>query len=151
MRFPYRAYEVAATPASAANDGCIYRPVVPFTLAGPTETLDFFGLLDTGADETYITRRMAERLGLLVGASSEYVIESAGGEVSVTYGVVAIEVTDGTERHKWQTTVGITDQEWSEAILGHSGFLEFFDVLFRGCEHEVVLSRNAAELPDARR
>jgi hypothetical protein len=151
VRFPYRAYEVLATPASAAKDGYIYRPVVPFTLAGPTETLDFFGLLDTGADETYITRRMAERLGLLVEHGSEYVIESAGGEVSVTYGIVKFEVTDGAERYKWQTSVGVTDQEWSEAILGHSGFLEFFDVLFRGLEHEVVLSRNEAALPDAKR
>jgi hypothetical protein len=142
MKFPYRAYEVAATPASVAKDGCIYRPVVPFTLAGPTEALDFFGLLDTGADETYITRRMADRLGLLVRDAPEYVIDSAGGGVAVTYGVVAIEVTDGKERYSWQAAVGITDQEWSEAILGHSGFLEFFDTLFRGFAHEVELNRN---------
>ena len=71
MKFPYRAYEVSATPASGVKDGYIYRPVVPFTLAGPAESLDFFGLLDTGADETYITRRMAERLGLSIGDASE--------------------------------------------------------------------------------
>lgn len=149
MRFPYCAYAVEATPASGVSDGSIYRPVIPFTLAGPTGSLDFFGLLDTGADETYITRGMAERLGIALDNTNEYVIESAGGEVSVVYGTVAIDISDGTEMYRWRATIGITDQEWSEAILGHSGFLEFFDAVFRGREHEVVLNRNTAVLPSA--
>jgi hypothetical protein len=149
VKFPYRAYEVAATPASRATDGYIYRPVIPFTLAGPTEALDFFGLLDTGADETYITRAVAERLGLVIDEAVEYIIESAGGEVSVAYGDVILEVSSGTEQYRWKATVGITDQNWSEAILGHAGFLEYFDVLLLGLEREVVMTRNEAALPRA--
>jgi hypothetical protein len=150
VRFPYRAYEVDATPASAADDGYIYRPVIPFSLVGPTGVLDFFGLLDTGADETYITRHMAERLGIPIEDYSRYEIESAGGNVSVTYGAVTIELNDGTEQFTWKATIGITDQEWSEAILGHSGFLAYFDVLFRNDAHEVVLTRNQTEFPSPR-
>jgi hypothetical protein len=148
VRFLYRAYEVSATPASGGSDGCVYRPIVPFTLAGPSGTLDFFGLLDTGADETYITRRMADRLGVVVGEQPRSLVESASGELSVAYGDVTIEVTDGSEWHKWQAVVGIVDQDWTEAILGHSGFLEFFDVLFRGHEREVVLTRNEKHFHD---
>ena len=147
MRFPYRVYEVSPTPASGAGDGYIYRPVIPFTLSAPSEALDFFGLVDTGADETYLTRRMADRLGLVIDEGSEHIIESASGEVSVAYTNVTIELTDGVEQYSWHTAVGITDQDWTEAILGHSGFLEFFDVLFRGQDHEVVLTRNEAVLP----
>lgn len=90
---------------------------------------------------------MAERLGVLIEDGPEYVIESAGGEVSVSYGAVTIKLTDGDERFNWETTVGITNQDWSEAILGHSGFLKYFDVLFRGQAHEVVLNRNEDVLP----
>jgi hypothetical protein len=147
VRFPYRVYEVFATPASGAEDGYIYRPIIPFTLAGPSEALDFFGLVDTGADETYLTRRMADRLGLVVDEATEHIIESASGEVAVRYAQVMIELTDGVESYRWPISVGITDQDWTEAILGHSGFLEYFDVLFRGHEHEVVLTRNVAVLP----
>jgi hypothetical protein len=143
VRFSYRAYEVDGTPASGVEDGRVYRPVVPFSLVGPAGLVDFFGLLDTGADETYITRGMAERLGLAIDDGSKFFIESAGGEVSVSYGAVAIEIGDGSEQYRWPMTIGITDQDWSEAILGHSGFLEFFDVLFRGSAREIVLTRNS--------
>ena len=84
MRFSYRAYEVDGTPASGVEDGRVYRPVVPFSLVGPAGLVDFFGLLDTGADETYITRGMAERLGLAMDDGSKFSIESAGGERLVT-------------------------------------------------------------------
>jgi len=92
---------------------------------------------------------MADRLGLVIDDGAAYIIDSAGGDVSVSYGTVTIEVTDGIERYKWQTTVGVTNQDWSEAILGHSGCLEFFDALFRGEKHEVVLNRNETALPGA--
>ena len=147
MRFSYRAYEVDSTPASGVEDGRIYRPVVPFSLIGPNGLVDFFGLLDTGADESYITREMAERLGLDLNDTSKYVIESAGGEVSVSYSDVVIEFGEGNEQYRWPVTIGITDQEWSEAILGHSGFLQYFDVLFRGANREVMITRNTKAMP----
>jgi hypothetical protein len=147
VRFLYRGYEVDGTPASGVEDGRIYRPVVPFSLSGPAGLVDFFGLLDTGADESYITRGMAERLGLDVKDASKYVIESAGGEISVGYATVIVEVRDGDEFHRWSMTIGVTDQEWSEAILDHSGFLEYFDVVFRGADREVLITRNAKAMP----
>jgi hypothetical protein len=149
VKFPYRAYEVEPTPASGTIDGHIYRPVIPFTLVGPVGALDFFGLLDTGADETYITRRMAERLGIKVSDTATHVIDSAGGEVAISYGEAMIEVTDGVETHRWRASIGVTDQDWAEAILGHSGFQTYFDVLFRGEQREVVLTRTQAALPNA--
>lgn len=131
-----------------ADERRIHLPsVIPFALLGPAGVLDFFGLLDTGADETYITCRMAERLGLALDSGPSYAIESAGGEVTVTYAKVTIEIMDGTEPIRWPATVGVTDQDWIEAILGHGGFLEYFDVHFRGNEHEVELIRNQANLP----
>ena len=147
MRFPYRRYEVTATPASPLEYGALSRPVIPFTLSGPAGTLDFFGLLDTGADETYITQSMADRLGLVIEDSLTSIVESASGEISIRYGSATLEVTDGDESYRWTTTVGITDQDWAEAILGHAGFLEFFDALFRGRDREVVLTRNESLLP----
>jgi predicted aspartyl protease len=114
---------------------------------GPAGTLDFFGLLDTGADETYLTRQLAERLGLEIQQQSECTLESASGEMSVSYAGVVIELSDGKDIHQWRTTVGITDQDWAEAILGHSGFLEYFDVLFRGKDREVEITRNKETLP----
>lgn len=148
MKFPYRAYEVDATPASATTDGQIYRPVIPFALSGPAGSVDFFGLLDTGADESFITRRMAERLGIAIDDSPTHVIESAGGEVAISYCKVTFDLADGMESHRWSTAMGVSEYEWTEAILGHSGFLEFFDVLFRGDQHDIEIVRNGRPLPN---
>ena len=147
MKFPYRRYEVSATPASRAENGTIYRPVIPFTLEGPSGAVDFFGLIDTGADETYLTRSMADRLGLAIDEQTQCIVESASGEMSCHYGTVAIELGEGEESYRWKTVIGITDKEWAEAILGHAGFLEFFDILFRGHDHEIVLTRNQSAFP----
>ena len=90
---------------------------------------------------------MADRLGLDVKDASKYVIESAGGEVSVGYAEVVVEVFDGGDHYRWPMIIGVTDQEWSEAILGHSGFLAYFDILFRGADREVHITRNAKSMP----
>ena len=149
MRFPYRRYEVSATPASLAEDSILYRPVIPFTLLGRSDALDFFGLLDTGADETYVTRSMADRLGISIDEHLTSIVESASGEMPMRYGTATLEVSDGKESYRWTAIVGIADQDWAEAILGHAGFLEFFDAHFRGHDCEVVLTRNEASLPAA--
>jgi hypothetical protein len=46
------------------------------------------------------------------------------------YGRITVEVTDGNELHSFPITVGVISEEWSEAILGHMGFLEFFEATF---------------------
>src|SRR5690606_31335513 len=94
-----------------------------------------------------LTRQMAERLGLEVLEESDCIIESASGEMSVSYASVTIEVSEGVEIHQWRTTVGITDQDWAEAILGHSGFLQYFDILFCGNDLKLEITRNDSTLP----
>jgi hypothetical protein len=149
VKFPYRRYEVTAAAGSPAEVATLYRPVIPFTLVGPAGGLDFFGLLNTGADETYITQAMANRLGLETNEYSTAIVESASGAISIRYGTATLEVSDGHELFRWTTIIGITEEEWAEAILGHAGFLEFFDALFRGYDSEVVLTRNESALPSA--
>lgn len=149
MRFPYRGYEVEPSPAQPET-AVVYRPVVPFRLTGPRGSFDYFGLLDSGADEVFVTEEMAAQLGLDVDTTNIR-IQSAAGEMVVSYGHVTLEFA-GWEHNRprsyvWPAVVGVAPGPWPEAILGHTGFLVFFDVTFLGDDKLVEIVRNARELP----
>lgn len=139
MRFSYCPYEVV--PVAGGAD-VIYRPVIRIRMKGPRTDGDFWALLDTGADESYITLEMADYLGVVTMPDEVGTVESASGTMTVKYGDVGIEVEDGAESYAWNTTVGIVEEPWSEAILGHRGMLSLFDVTFLGADKEVLLVRN---------
>ena len=68
-------------------------------------------------------------------------IESASGAMNLWYGLLTIEVSGDNEVHAFQTTVGVVGEEWSESILGHTGFLEHLDATFSHVDKLVMLIR----------
>jgi hypothetical protein len=146
MNFPYAAYEVEPTP-SQPDVTIIYRPVIPFRVTGRLGAAVFYGLLDSGADETMLPREMAEAVGVAVDWTCTAIATSASGEMPVAYGEALLEVGRGKARHRWRAIVGVADQPWREAILGHAGFLHYFDAAFSWARRTVRLTRNSVPLP----
>lgn len=146
MKFPYGQYDVEPTP-SQPGVTVVYRPVIPVRLIGVSAAAVFYGLLDSGADETLIPQEVANLVGAERVSDQTGMILSASGEMPVTYGAVTIEFGLGPERYRWRATVGIVDQPWKEALLGHIGFLRYFDVTFLGGHRESQLTRNTVALP----
>jgi hypothetical protein len=140
LKFPYAAYEVDPV---AFDESLLYRPVIRVRLTGPLGADDFWALLDTGADETYVTQEMAELLGIVPIEHAFGTVHSASGTMTVRYGELGIELDDGIDNCSWKSIVGIVDQDWPEAILGHRGVLEFFDAKFLGAEKSVILSSHS--------
>jgi hypothetical protein len=96
----------------------VYRPVVPIRLIGLIADAVFYGLLDTGADETLIPKEVADLIGVKMAPDPAGAIVSASGEISVSYGALAIEFGQGKEGYRWRTMVGVVEQPWKEALLG---------------------------------
>ena len=138
MRFSYQPYDVIPTPATP-DATKIYRPVIPVRFSSRTASAIIWSLLDTGADESYITEEMAEFLGVEPIAEATYGVESAGGELTARYGVCDVEVRYGGEIFARRVIIGIVPETWSEAILGHASFLEFFDATFSHADKAVEL------------
>ncbi len=138
MRFSYQPYDVKPTPATPGASN-IHRPVIPVRISGRASSAIIWSLLDTGADESYITEEMAEYLGVESIGEETYGIESASGEVSARYGICNLEVRQSGEVFARRVTIGIVPETWSEPILGHAGFLEFFDARFSHAEKTVEL------------
>ena len=64
MNFPNASYQVEPTP-SQPDITTVYRPVVPFRVVGATRGAVFYGLVDTGSDETILPRSLAILIGLV--------------------------------------------------------------------------------------
>jgi predicted aspartyl protease len=139
VKFSYSRYAVVATPA-APERTVLYRPVIPVRFVGPKAARNVFALLDTGADESYVTEDMAKKLGVQPIAADAPSIQSASGNLSVTCGRLTVEITDDANSYSFPITVGIVSQDWSEAILGHHGFLEHFDATFSYADKLVTLT-----------
>lgn len=139
MKFAYSKYTVVPSPA-APERTVLFRPVIPVRFLGPSASRNVYALLDTGADESYITESMAEKLGVTPLSAGSSIIQSASGEMSVVYGRITVEIADEDDHFSFPITVGIVGEDWSEAILGHVGFLEHFDATFSYAEKLVTLT-----------
>jgi hypothetical protein len=138
-------YSVDPTPALEVDE--MYRPVIPVRLVGRADSLDIFALVDTGADESYITDEMARTLGVQPISDSLFVVETASGSMEVPYGEISIQIHNGVEEYRWSAVVGIVSEPWPEAILGHAGFLQYFDAEFSHGRGTLLLNRNQVGLP----
>ena len=114
-----------------------YRPVTFVRVTGPRGDQVRDGLLDTGADATVFRETAAVRVGIDLTGAIEQDIELVGRSAPVRcrYASVRLQITDGLrETYEWTAVVGFTKSLLAYNLLGHGGFLEFFDVEFRGAD-----------------
>jgi predicted aspartyl protease len=143
VRFPYIPFAVAATPAHPGST-VAHRPYVPFRVVDPRGSTRLDGLLDTGADEIILPRSIAEPLGIALDDNAHGRFRGVGGHVViVVYGSVEIEVATTSQELRWSATVAFLD-DGPGAILGRTGFLEFFTATFNGNQRHVTLTPNTA-------
>jgi predicted aspartyl protease len=101
------------------------------------------GLLDTGADDTILSEKAATALGIDLSQATPHSIGlAARGLIQCRYAEVALRITDGKEVHEWSAVVGFVAAPLHYVLLGHAGFLQFFDVEFRGADQEFRLRTN---------
>ncbi len=92
-------------------------------------------MLDTGADSTIFQELIAIRAGIDLSNADQGTIDLVGrpAPILVRYAAVTLQITDGLrETYAWSAVVGFAATRLRYNLLGHGGFLEYFDVEFRG-------------------
>jgi hypothetical protein len=141
MKFDYKQYEVQSFPGQS-NPGIVFRPVLTLRIIGTKSQVSSRSLVDTGADMTVLPKKIASFVGITILSTNPSTALGAGGEIEIAYGNVVLELSSGKKSYRWCATVGISSEPWEEAVLGHVGFLQYFDATFLGEKRAVRLKRN---------
>ena len=144
MKFAYMPLPVRQTsPAATARTR--YRPIVPIHILAPRTLPPLDACIDSAADDTIFPPHLATRLGIDLGAAPKGQAQVVGGSIiQVSFAPVTLLLSDGHETCEWDAVVGFSATPMRWALLGHAGFLEFFDVELRGARRETIILPNTA-------
>ncbi len=144
MIFPYLPLPTKG-PVPSLGGACVrYRPIVPVRVIGPSAARFFDGCLDCASDDTIFPLSLARTLGIDVTGAAQGEAHPVGGiRIPYWFAVVTLRLSDGIASYEWQATVGFIDLPLRWALLGHAGFLDYFDTDLRGARREVFMRPNA--------
>ena len=142
MIFTYMPLPTKGPVPSLAGAMVRHRPILG--VFGPLGLRFHDGCVDCAADDTIFPLTLARKLGIdLTGALQGEAHPVGGVVVPYVYAAVTLRVSDGMETCEWQATVGFGDLPLRWALLGHAGFLNFFDTDLRGARREVFIAPNS--------
>ena len=145
MKFPYMPLAVRRSSPSMRGAKLRYRPIVPIHILSPQVLPPVDACIDCAADDTVFPPHLAPRLGInLTNAPTGQATVVGGNLISVIYATVTLFLSDGTEAVEWDAVVGFSASPMRWALLGHAGFLEYFDVQLLGALRRAVVVTNAA-------
>jgi hypothetical protein len=145
VKFAYLPLPVRqATPALGAAR-VRYRPIVPIHIIAPQLLPPVDACIDSAADDTVFPPHLATRLNIDPDTAPKGEVRLVGGTIiPVNYAPVTLLLSDGYETCEWDTVVGFSTVSMRWALLGHAGFLEFFDVQLLGARREAIIVPNTA-------
>lgn len=143
MNFSYLALPTKAPVASLDGAMVRYRPIVLIGVFGPSGSRLLDGCIDSGSDDTIFPMSLARKLGIdLTGACQGQANPVGGKIIPYSYAQVTLKLSDGFESCEWSATVGFVDLPLRWALLGHAGFLDFFDTTLCGARREAIITPN---------
>ncbi len=145
MKFAYLPLPVRQATPALRGAKVRYRPIVPIHLLAPQPLPPLDACIDSAADDTVFPAAIATRLGLDLSAAPTGHSRGIGGTViTVHYVPATLLLSDGYETCEWDAVVGFSTVPMRWALLGHAGFLEYFDVQLLGARREAIVVPNAA-------
>ena len=142
MRFPYTVN--IAPSVDTGEEIVLLRPEVTITIHGPSGRASVLALVDSGADNTIFPLKFSRMLGIeTTKGKGPGALAFGGQQIALSYAEVLLVLRDRESAFRWRTRVYFSDSPTDEnqtAVLGHEGFLEFFDATFLGeeCVLELV-------------
>jgi hypothetical protein len=121
------------------KDGVLYRPIVTFTIEGPSGTRNLDLLVDSGADSILLDTELARRIGVQLDEEPEgYTRSVSGDEIPYFGGRVIIELRRPPDIVRWPAQVAFADNP-ARDLFGQREGLAYFHAHFLGPERRLML------------
>lgn len=144
MKFSYK--KSIIKPAPGFESGAIYQPKIPIVLVGPKGEMRFNALVDTGSDQTIFPLLDIEEItGVIIDRNSKSEVQGRLEQHKEDLFLgkqCRLRLSVGEELYEFSSSIWYSDDSDSPAILGHSGFLEYFTATFDGENHVLTLDPN---------
>jgi predicted aspartyl protease len=141
MNFIYQL--VLGYSAETGELTAVLRPEIPILVTGPKRTRQFQALVDTGTDYTVLPKSVADDCGIPTAPGNGPPLKVFGGEsLKTSFGDVQFELRQENVRIRWNARVQFFDfpsAEDESLLLGHVGFLDYFDATFQGQQGMLTL------------
>jgi hypothetical protein len=146
VKFPYLPLPTGKPVYSLRGASVRYRPIIPLEVAGPTGSRLRDCSVDCGSDDTLLPRHYSAVMGIaLTSPPHEGEGSPIGGQpIRYPYGRVTFRLSDGLTAYEWEAIVGFVAVPLRWPVLGHAGFLEFFDVELLGRRRQAIITPNAS-------
>jgi hypothetical protein len=145
MLFRYVARPVPRPIPSLRGLQVRHLPIVGMNVIHASASRPIDGLVDSASSDVILPLWFASRLGINpTGAPVGESRQAGGATLRYRYAPVRLHLSDGRETCQWDAVVGVLDAPMKHALLGHAGFLEFFDSFLYGARRELVLTPNTA-------
>ena len=105
-----------------------YRPQIPLKIAGPKDSRNVFGLIDSGAEGIMVNTGFARPLGIDLALCKPVEIGGVGKEGLTGYETDQVIVTVSDFAYDLKTRIIFADIP-AEVLLGQTNFFERFKVL----------------------
>ena len=126
----------------------IYRPILPFHISYQGgKQIKYFGLVDSGADYTYIASELAPLIGIKnLKTGREESVTGIGGKAKVYFHPVTINVGG----HDFEIEAGFTTDStithFGCGLLGQVGLFDYCAIKFNRRKFEIELTPIPPEL-----
>jgi len=123
MKFDYQDWPAEASEAFPHRKKTS-RPTIRLTARFQNESAEMLALIDSGADYCLFPSSLGEELGLDIKSGPKEWTQGSDGQPFIAY---FHEITLIVKTHQIQAWVGFAEEcPWP--LLGHLGFLEYFQV-----------------------
>ncbi len=146
MRFNYRSKKLKRAIHTLGSATHFELPILSVTIITATAVKPVDGIIDTACTDVIFPLNLAHSCNLdLSNAPIGEASEAGGNVLRFRYAPVRLRISDGNEAFEWAAEVGFLNRPGkAHALLGHTGFLDFFDVILLGSAKEVLITPNNA-------
>jgi hypothetical protein len=143
MRFNYTT--ILSSAPDTGEPMVIFRPEIRIVVHGPCRSGEFIALVDTGADHIIMPDAIARDLGIPLKAGKGPPATAFGGqEMNLSFADVQLEIIHPSKTLQWLARVFFiaADGNGETIVLGHQGFLDYFEATFNGEDCTLNLEAN---------
>lgn len=126
----------------------VYRPILPFTISyRGQKPIKYFGLVDSGADNTLITGELAGLIGIKnIKTGREEFVAGIGGQSKVYFHLITITISGHNFDIEAGFTTDSTISSLGHGLLGQIGLFDHCTIKFSRRKLEMEITPVTQEL-----